>query len=68
MSSKKSGRITLITSRAATQRGIVILAISTLRYRTRKIFDEVRRRLRELAGMHVRYGYRRLTVLLRREG
>jgi putative transposase len=33
------------------------------------VFDEVlRRRLRELAGTHVRYGYRRLTVLLRREG
>ena len=33
------------------------------------MFDEVlRHRLRELAGMHVRYGYRRLTVLLRREG
>jgi putative transposase len=48
---------------------IVKLGISTLRYRSRKIFDEVlRRRLRELAGTHVRYGYRRLTVLLRREG
>ena len=33
------------------------------------MFDEVlRNRLRELAGTHVRYGYRRLTVLLRREG
>jgi putative transposase len=33
------------------------------------VFDEVlRHRLRELAGTHVRYGYRRLTVLLRREG
>jgi putative transposase len=48
---------------------LVELAISTLRYRSRKVFDEVlRRRLRELAGTHVRYGYRRLTVLLRREG
>ncbi len=48
---------------------LVHLAISTLRYRSRKVFDEVlRRRLRELAGTHVRYGYRRLTVLLRREG
>ena len=28
----------------------------------------LRRRLRELAGTYVRYGYRRLTVLLRREG
>ena len=33
------------------------------------MFDEVLRNpLRELAGTHVRYGYRRLTVLLRREG
>jgi putative transposase len=48
---------------------LVKLANSTLRYRSRKVFDEVlRRRLRELAGTHVRYGYRRLTVLLRREG
>ena len=48
---------------------IVKLAIGTLRYESRKVFDEVlRHRLRELAGMHVRYGYRRLTVLLRREG
>ncbi len=45
------------------------LAIGTLRYRSRKVFDEVlRHRLRELAATHVRYGYRRLTVLLRREG
>ena len=48
---------------------VVRVAISTLRYRSRKVFDEVlRHRLRELAGTHVRYGYRRLTVLLRREG
>jgi putative transposase len=48
---------------------IVKLAIGTLRYESRKVFDEVlRHRLRELAGMHVRYGYRRLTVVLRREG
>jgi putative transposase len=47
----------------------VKLAIGTLRYQSRKVFDEVlRHRLRELAGTHVRYGYRRLTVLLRREG
>jgi len=48
---------------------VVKLAIGTLRYQSRKVFDEVlRHRLRELAGTHVRYGYRRLTVLLRREG
>ena len=48
---------------------LVQLAIGTLRYQSRKVFDEVlRHRLREMAGTHVRYGYRRLTVLLRREG
>ena len=48
---------------------VMKLAIGTLRYESRKVFDEVlRHRLRELAGTHVRYGYRRLTVLLRREG
>jgi putative transposase len=30
--------------------------------------EELRIRLRELAGSRVRYGYRRLTVMLRREG
>jgi len=56
-----------ITERHAAR--IVKLGISTLRYESRKVFDEVlRRRLRELAGTYVRYGYRRLTVLLRREG
>jgi putative transposase len=42
---------------------------STLKYRSRKKPQEaLRRRLRELASTHVRYGYRRLTVLLKREG
>ncbi len=42
---------------------------STLRYVARR--DDqlaLRRRLRELAAVRVRFGYRRLTVLLRREG
>ncbi len=48
---------------------LVRLAIGTLRYHSRKVIDAVlRHRLRELAATHVRYGYRRLTVLLRREG
>jgi putative transposase len=39
------------------------------RYRScRDSQDELRMRLRELAGSRIRYGYRRLTVLLRREG
>jgi putative transposase len=42
---------------------------STLRYKSRKKTREaLRRRLREIAATYVRYGYRRLTVLLRREG
>lgn len=40
-----------------------------MRYRSRRPLQEaLRGRLRELASIHVRYGYRRLTVLLRREG
>lgn len=39
------------------------------RYRSRRDpQDELRQRLRELAGNRPRYGYRRLTVMLRREG
>lgn len=42
---------------------------STQRYRSRRDRQEaLRARLRALAATHVRYGYRRLTVLLRREG
>jgi hypothetical protein len=41
----------------------------TLRYEHRRDPQEALRvRLRELAGSRVRYGYRRLTVLLKREG
>ena len=40
-----------------------------MRYRNRKGLQEpLRQRLREVAATYVRYGYRRLTVLLRREG
>jgi putative transposase len=42
---------------------------STLRRKSRRDPQEaLRRRLRELAAVRVRYGYRRLTVLLKREG
>lgn len=42
---------------------------TTLCYKSRKKPQEaLRRRLREVASTHVRYGYRRLTVVLRREG
>jgi putative transposase len=40
-----------------------------MRYRSRRPVQEVLRGwLRQLAATYVRYGYRRLTVLLRREG
>jgi putative transposase len=42
---------------------------TTLIYKSRKKPQEpLRRRLREIAATYVRYGYRRLTVLLKREG
>lgn len=42
---------------------------TTLLYKSRKKPQEaLRGRLREIAATHVRYGFRRLTVLLRREG
>lgn len=42
---------------------------SSHRYRHRKDPQKaLRRRLKEVAATHVQYGYRRLTVLLRREG
>jgi putative transposase len=48
---------------------LVGVAWATLQYKSRKESQEpLRRRLRELAATHVRYGYRRLTVMLKREG
>lgn len=45
------------------------LVRSSQRYRSRRDPQiPLRRKLRELAATYVRYGYRRLTVLLRREG
>ena len=42
---------------------------TTLIYKSQKKPQEpLRRRLREIAATYVRYGYRRLTVLLKREG
>jgi putative transposase len=42
---------------------------TTWRYQvTRDPQDALRQRLRELAAVRLRFGYRRLTVLLRREG
>ena len=45
------------------------MRIGTLRYQSiRDHQDALRQRLRELAAVRVRFGYRRLTVLLKREG
>ena len=49
--------------------GLIGLAPKTYRYRSRRPDDaELRRRLRELAAERRRFGYRRLLILLRREG
>jgi putative transposase len=49
--------------------GLMGMSRSSVRYRSYKDSQEaLRRRLRELAGSRVRYGYRRLAVLLQREG
>jgi putative transposase len=49
--------------------GLVEIDRSSARYRPRRRDDEpLRKRLRELANERRRYGYRRLHVLLRREG
>ena len=49
--------------------GLVGIGRSSARYRTRRSGDqELRERLREMAGERRRFGYRRLHVMLRREG
>jgi putative transposase len=49
--------------------GLIPVDRATLRYEHhRDPQDGLRVRLRELAGSRVRYGYRRLTVMLKREG
>ena len=49
--------------------GLIPVHNGTLRYRsTRDRQDALRQRLRELAAVRVRFGYRRLTVLLKRDG
>ena len=47
----------------------MMLDPSTLYYKSRRDpHNALRVRLRELAASRVRFGYRRLTVMLRREG
>lgn len=48
---------------------VAALPISTHRYRSRKApLTELRLRMRELASARIRYGYRKIRVLLNREG
>lgn len=49
--------------------GLIGITRWSNRYQSRRDpQDQLRLRLREMAGVRTRYGYRRLTVLLRREG
>ena len=59
------------TWRLSERRACVILDVNrrALRYRSKRVDDPVlRSRIKELAAVRVRYGYKRITVLLRREG
>ncbi len=49
--------------------GLVKVHRATCRYRRRRVEDpRLRKRLRELAATRRRFGYRRLKILLQREG
>jgi len=49
--------------------GLMMINRSTMNYPSQRDPQHALRvRLRELAGSRVRFGYRRLTVMLRREG
>ena len=48
--------------------GLMMLAVTTYRYRSRRSDEPLRTRLVELAREKPRFGYRRLQVLLRRSG
>ena len=61
-----------ITQKGYSQRracGLIGLAAKTYRYRSRRSDDgDLRHRLRQLAAERRRFGYRRLLILLRRDG
>jgi len=48
--------------------GLMSIAVSSYRYRTRRSDDRLRSSLVELARTKPRYGYRRLQVLSKRDG
>ena len=60
-----------VTHGVSERRACQVLRVPRASHRYRSIRDEraaLRIRLRDLAGSWIRYGYRRLRVLLRREG
>ena len=48
--------------------GLMLLAVTTYRYRSQRSDEPLRTRLLQVARQKPRFGYRRLHVLLRREG
>ena len=48
--------------------GLMSIAVSSFRYRSGRSDEGLKQRLTELAREKPRYGYRRLQVLLEREG
>jgi len=70
-SRREAARYLQATYRISQHRAGLVIGISnsSLRYRSRRPPDEaLRQRLRELAAERPRFGYERLTVMLRREG
>ena len=68
---RELGRWTQTVFALSTRRvsGLMMINRSTMNYRSRRDPQHALRvRMRELAASRVRFGYRRLTVLLRREG
>jgi putative transposase len=68
---RELGRWTQTAFAVSTRRvaGLMLINRSTMTYQSwRDPQDALRRRLHQLAASRVRFGYRRLTVMLRREG
>ena len=68
---RELGRWTQTVFALSTRRvsGLMMINRSTMNYRSRRDPQHaLRTRMRELAASRVRFGYRRLTVMLRREG
>jgi putative transposase len=48
--------------------GLMSIAVSSFRYRSRRSDEDLKEKLARLAREKPRYGYRRLQVLMEREG